>query len=281
MARRAALLTAAKLMRRDRRPMVLYLRSFGDDDLRIRSHASRRHSLIERFVRRRREPFEEVVAWQLWGYGPVVAVSEPGTSSPPMGAAREELPGLTWQQRVEQWMGEARLIAVMVGRTQGLAWELEQLTQLRLWHKTVLVLPPVETAEARRRWASVRDLLGRAGLPAGLRSINPDRALALAVPPSGEAVVVAATKRNEWSYEVALEVVAGQFIHTATAGRGPIASRRDRARHPRPALTTRARSGTPTGWFADPYRRHELRYWDGWRWTEHVADRGIQAVDHS
>lgn len=97
------------------------------------------------------------MAWQLWDYGPVVAVSEPGTSSPPMGAAREELPGSTWQQRIEQWMTEARLIAVMVGRTQGLAWELQRLTQLRLWHKTVLVLPPVETAEARQRWASVRD----------------------------------------------------------------------------------------------------------------------------
>ncbi|HKO85810.1 MAG TPA: DUF2510 domain-containing protein, partial [Actinomycetota bacterium] len=28
-----------------------------------------------------------------------------------------------------------------------------------------------------------------------------------------------------------------------------------------------------TGWLADPSRRHELRYWDGQRWTEHVSDR--------
>jgi Protein of unknown function (DUF2510)/Protein of unknown function (DUF3592) len=35
----------------------------------------------------------------------------------------------------------------------------------------------------------------------------------------------------------------------------------------------------PVGWFADPRRRHELRYWDGQRWTEHVFDRGTQAVD--
>jgi hypothetical protein len=33
------------------------------------------------------------------------------------------------------------------------------------------------------------------------------------------------------------------------------------------------------GWFADPGRRHELRYWDGQRWTEHVSDRGTQGVD--
>jgi hypothetical protein len=33
------------------------------------------------------------------------------------------------------------------------------------------------------------------------------------------------------------------------------------------------------GWFADPSRQHELRFWDGQRWTEHVVDRGIRAVD--
>lgn len=35
-----------------------------------------------------------------------------------------------------------------------------------------------------------------------------------------------------------------------------------------------------TGWFADPYRRHEHRYYDGAQWTENVADAGVQSVDH-
>ena len=36
----------------------------------------------------------------------------------------------------------------------------------------------------------------------------------------------------------------------------------------------------PAGqWAADPSGRHELRWWDGGRWTEHVVDRGQQAVD--
>ncbi len=33
------------------------------------------------------------------------------------------------------------------------------------------------------------------------------------------------------------------------------------------------------GWYADPYERHELRYFGSGRWTEHVSDRGTQAVD--
>ena len=34
----------------------------------------------------------------------------------------------------------------------------------------------------------------------------------------------------------------------------------------------------PAGWYADPSGRHGYRFWDG-RWTEHVADAGVQSVD--
>lgn len=32
-------------------------------------------------------------------------------------------------------------------------------------------------------------------------------------------------------------------------------------------------------WYPDPTGRHEHRYWDGQRWTEHVADGGVQLAD--
>lgn len=35
----------------------------------------------------------------------------------------------------------------------------------------------------------------------------------------------------------------------------------------------------PAGWIADPTGRHELRYWDGAAWTEHVSDAGVQGTD--
>lgn len=38
-------------------------------------------------------------------------------------------------------------------------------------------------------------------------------------------------------------------------------------------------SATNPGWYGDPTRRHENRYWDGASWTDHVADRGIQSFD--
>jgi hypothetical protein len=36
---------------------------------------------------------------------------------------------------------------------------------------------------------------------------------------------------------------------------------------------------TPPGWYEDPSRRHEYRYWDGLRWTDQVANAGITSTD--
>ncbi len=36
----------------------------------------------------------------------------------------------------------------------------------------------------------------------------------------------------------------------------------------------------PPAWRSDPTARHQVRWWDGQWWTEHVADNGVTAVDH-
>ena len=36
---------------------------------------------------------------------------------------------------------------------------------------------------------------------------------------------------------------------------------------------------SPASWHPDPYGRHELRYWDGTQWTEHVSSHGKQSID--
>ena len=36
---------------------------------------------------------------------------------------------------------------------------------------------------------------------------------------------------------------------------------------------------SPAGWYPDPRRRHEVRYWNGTEWTDHVANRGVASTD--
>jgi Protein of unknown function (DUF2510) len=47
---------------------------------------------------------------------------------------------------------------------------------------------------------------------------------------------------------------------------------------PPTAAPTAAAPGGP-GWGADPFGRHQWRYWDGTRWTEQVADGATQSTD--
>jgi len=46
---------------------------------------------------------------------------------------------------------------------------------------------------------------------------------------------------------------------------------------PPPALV--APIARPADWLPDPTGRHEVRWWDGARWSEHVADRGVTTWD--
>ena len=45
------------------------------------------------------------------------------------------------------------------------------------------------------------------------------------------------------------------------------------------AFGTGASTGTPAGWFTDPFVKHEQRYWSGTAWTEHVLDDGVPSDD--
>jgi Protein of unknown function (DUF2510) len=51
-----------------------------------------------------------------------------------------------------------------------------------------------------------------------------------------------------------------------------------RAPAPPSAAPTAAAPGGP-GWGADPFGRHQWRYWDGNRWTDQVADGSTQSTD--
>ena len=70
-----------------------------------------------------------------------------------------------------------------------------------------------------------------------------------------------------------VEAVVGQPIVVAPVASAPVAPPAP------PAAVVFAAPPAPPVWHRDPSGRHELRYWDGVRWTEHVSSAGAQSVD--
>lgn len=52
-----------------------------------------------------------------------------------------------------------------------------------------------------------------------------------------------------------------------------------RSTHPASVAVHNYAAGGAGGWHPDPGGRHQLRWWDGHRWTEHVHNNGINSID--
>ena len=223
-ARRLGSADARRLMLRDPRPPVLYLRSFTDDRLRLWTATLGRPSLVERFTPRRFDRFEEVLVRHLSRYGPVIAVNPPGTRLAPLGAARETIEPANWQSAVAGWMAHSALIVFLAPPsrvTQGLHWELRTVAEHGQLDKALVVVPPVPAEQLQARWRA----LGAAC--AGLwpftvaRPLADPRALVLAFR-HGRWDVATADTRTEWSYAAALDrVLGGPRRPTPAAAGGP------------------------------------------------------------
>ena len=223
-ARRLRAADARRLMLRDPRPPVLYLRSFTDDRLRLWTATLGRPSLVERFTPRRFDRFEEVLVRHLSRYGPVIAVNPPGTRLAPLRAARETIEPANWQSAVAGWMAHSALIVFLAPPsrvTQGLHWELRTVAEHGQLDKALVVVPPLPAEQLQARWRA----LGAAC--AGLwpftvaRPLADPRALVLAFR-HGRWDVATADTRTEWSYAAALDrVLGGPRRPTPAAAGGP------------------------------------------------------------
>jgi hypothetical protein len=227
-AHRLSAVSAQKSLERDQRPMVLYLRSFGDDGLRLRSATLGRRSLIERFSPNRFDSFEEIIVRHLSNIGPVVAVNPPGTTLAPLGAARATLPQDDWQGVVDDWMERAALIVIGAPpgtASPGLAWEIRHVTEHDRWSKTLIVVPPVPARELSARWESFA--AEAAHWPSGSElKADPARILAMARRDGTWTAITAAT-RTEWSYTAAInarsQIQQAPSSATATPGQQQLA----------------------------------------------------------
>jgi hypothetical protein len=102
---------------------------------------------------------------------------------------------------------------------------------------------------------------GRAGMPGAAPSWGS---------PAAGAPPAPWTPQAQWSPQPPATPPAPGTAQPWQAGPGPT-----------PAVGSAASVGAnpPPGWHPDPVARHDHRYWDGDRWTEHVVSAGTPAVD--
>ena len=226
LAKRLAAPSVTEALARDNRAEVMLLRSFQDDDLEIRMHASARHTALEVLSTEPYERFEELLAWTLWSYGPVLAIGQPDTVLQPLGAAREYHDDDSWQDAVRERIRHSRIVAFVVGRSPGLLWEARTVCELNALGKAMFVFPPEEPDEMNNR---IRVLCAALDLnpnciPHPSRRTRPIVAMYFA--DDGTPVVVTARGRDDIAYRRAIDYAATQV--TATE-RPPL-------RRPRPDL---------------------------------------------
>ena len=223
-ARHLGSVDARRLMLSDPRPPVLYLRSSGDDRLRLRTATFGRSSLVERFTFRRLDGFEEVLVRYLSRYGPVIAVHPPGSGLAPLRAARETIDSADWHSAVADWMARSALIVFLAPPdrvTQGRQWELRTVGEHDRWDKALIVVPPVPAEQLKARWRAFGAAC--AGLwPFTVAGPVANPGTLMLAFRHGRWDATTADQRTEWSYAAALERVLGDPGRLAPPGtRGP------------------------------------------------------------
>jgi hypothetical protein len=213
-ARRHAMLPENKLLKKDNRDVILYLRAFLDDrTIKMRARANDGRIFPERFVK---ISFEELVTDHLWRYGPVVAIGDPHTKSElaPLGAVRDFERDDTWQQKVADLMQRASIILAVVSHTEGFLWEIDTVIKLGLRSKLVLLLPPLTAQELTERWYSLVHRATGAEFPQDI-VFRHARAVTF---PEDQVVVITADKRDDWTYETVLDNAAQLILGREVSG---------------------------------------------------------------
>ena len=142
--RRMRAVPAATLLADDARPAVLFLRSFDDDDL--IDPTPRMVPFGDIFERR----YEESLCSALEHIGPMVTIGRPGNKLVQLGGARLFVPDHAWQDAVEHLRKRAAAVVLVVGRTEGLWWEIQSSMREIPPERLLFFFPYVEETQRRR-----------------------------------------------------------------------------------------------------------------------------------
>jgi uncharacterized protein (TIGR03382 family) len=200
--------TAETLLANDKRPPVLLLRSFADDE--TISYSRGNFSFVD-------QSFESRIAKHFFSTGPFIAVGRPKGHQPVIGAARATLADSEWQGKVIDWMDSAAVIIVMAGVTNWINWELKKVIERGHAHKLILCFPQSKRkrfAKDKRFRTLERVAIARLeGVKAALEGTaweaqlsqldNPVRIRSMVFEEDGRLTAVAARSRNRNAYHLA------------------------------------------------------------------------------
>jgi uncharacterized protein DUF805 len=139
-ARRFSRLSLEKLVSLDRRAPILFLRSFQDDQVRLRKP---RLPFVQRVVSvgEPRPTLDHILLEQATPHGPVVAIGAPN-SKPPFGAARKYVSDAEWRDVVADLCKRSAKIVITIDETEGVRWEIAHLLEQKYLDKTLFLIPP-------------------------------------------------------------------------------------------------------------------------------------------
>ena len=160
--RRSVRLSISDLLRTDRRPPVLFLRAFKDDQVPLRSG---RQPLLLWLLGLGRIPtsLDQILLEEGTPHGPVVALGNPNDPLPPFGAARGYFTHVDWQGAVEKLAADASAIVICVDDSEGVWWEVDLVARRGYLGKTCFFLHPRYRAMDANREIVAR-LVERLGL---------------------------------------------------------------------------------------------------------------------
>ena len=196
--RRASSPSVEQVRSCDRRRPILLLRSFDDDDFPGEEIGFDGETTVT---------FEEMITRDLWRWGPVFAIGQPGEGMPRAGAARTYVSDDAWQAQVQSLIQESQMIVMVAGETPGLQWEIQQVIQMGASGKLVLVVPPLDLESMRWRYERfLSNLVESNRTPELLRDMQ-DGTLAVVFPTGSEPVVLNGTSYDS-QYILALQLAA-------------------------------------------------------------------------
>jgi uncharacterized membrane protein YeaQ/YmgE (transglycosylase-associated protein family) len=203
MARRHYSLTANRALELDIRKPVLFLRSFETDTTRLWGRG-----LLGKL---RKRTIDEAISRLADRLGPFIAIANPTTALPRLGAAQSHYSNDTWQSAIAGWIAMSQVIVMIAGRTQGIRWELDHIFSNQAHRKLIIFFPPSlrlrENHGAAIKWLT--DYFSHTTFAAELLSINLSRTIAIAFRDEGLVAVQTPRRigRHEVDYYVALQTI--------------------------------------------------------------------------